>query len=392
MSETPAPSEAPAAAADAAEAASERPRPQGTLQELLEAGAHFGHQTRRWNPQMKGFLFGERNGIHIIDLDQTLPRLQEALEFVREVVAQGGKILMVATKRQAQDPVRLEAERCGQFYVNNRWLGGMLTNFRTVKRSIEVFKEQLALVADEEKVADLSKKDLSRLNRSIAKYTKSLDGLKEMQKLPDALFVIDVNKEHLAVAEAKRLGIPIVAVVDSNCSPRDIDFPIPANDYAIRAIQLYCALISDACVEGAELFNERVTSQEPAAGSSEGAGTAGGRRVVEIQQPPAGGGGGGRQGRGDGGRRPRQAGGSFSAGGPREGGPAGRPRAGEAPAAAAAAPAEPAAGTAKPAAGTAKPAAGTAKPGAGTAKSAAGTAKSAAAPDETGAGDEPAES
>ncbi len=345
MSETPAPPEAPAESAAAAEAPPERPRPEGTLQEMLEAGAHFGHQTRRWNPQMKPYLFGERNGIHIIDLDQTMPRLEVALEFIREVAAQGGKLLMVATKRQAQEPVRDEAVRANQFYVNNRWLGGMLTNFRTVKRSIEVFKEQIATVADEEQVADLSKKDLSRLNRSIAKYTKSLDGLKEMQKLPDVLFIIDVNREHLAVAEAKRLGIPIVAIVDSNCSPRDIDFPIPANDDAIRAIQLYCALVSDACVEGANMFNERVTSQEPA-GGSEGAGTAGGRRVVEIQQPPAGGGGGGgRQNRGgETGRRPRQAGGSFSAGGPREGGgtpagPGGRERTADpAPAAPAATP------------------------------------------------------
>ncbi len=309
MSETPTTPEAEAAPEEAA-----RPRPKGTLQEMLEAGAHFGHQTRRWNPKMKNFIFGERNGIHIIDLDQTMPRLIEALEFIREMVAQGGKILMVATKRQAQEPVRDEAIRSGQYYVNNRWLGGMLTNFRTVKRSIEVFKEQLATVADEEQTAELSKKDLSRLNRSIAKYEKSLDGLKEMQKLPDVMFVIDVNKEHLAIAEARRLGIPVVAIVDSNCSPLGIDFPIPANDDAIRAIQLYCALVSDACQEGAELFNERVTSQEPTgAGGTE---TTGGRRVVEIQQSPAqGGGAGGARRETRGGRRPRQAGGSFSAGG-----------------------------------------------------------------------------
>jgi small subunit ribosomal protein S2 len=311
MSETPTTPEAEAAPEEAA-----RPRPQGTLQEMLEAGAHFGHQTRRWDPRMKNFIFGERNGIHIIDLDQTMPRLVEAVEFVREVVAQGGKILMVATKRQAQEPVREEAIRANQFYVNNRWLGGMLTNFRTVKRSIEVFKEQLAIVADEEQTAELSKKDLSRLNRSIAKYEKSLDGLKEMQKLPDVMFVIDVNKEHLAIAEANRLGIPVVAIVDTNCSPLGIDFPIPANDDAIRAIQLYCALIGDACMEGAELYNDRVTSQEPAGG---GTATSGGRRVVEIQQPPAQPGAGGGQRREQrGGRRPRQAGGSFSAGGGEE--------------------------------------------------------------------------
>ena len=317
---TPEPAGQPAAAAPQAEAPPEAPRPKGTLQELLEAGAHFGHQTRRWNPQMKKFIFGARNGIHIIDLDQTMPRLEIGLEFLREVVANGGKVLMVATKRQAQEPVKAEALRAGQYYVNNRWLGGMLTNFRTVKRSIEVYKEQIATVADEEKTAELSKKDLSRLNRSIAKYTKSLEGLKEMQKLPDAMFVIDINKEHLAIAEANRLGIPVVAIVDSNCSPNGIDFPIPANDDAIRAIQLYCALVSDACAEGAALHNERIVSQDTAAGVAEGTGTPGGRRIVEIQQPGAGGGGGGGGPRGNrndgarGGRRPRQAGGSFSAG------------------------------------------------------------------------------
>ena len=364
MSETPTPTTPPEAAAAAppqAEAAPEAPRPKGTLQELLEAGAHFGHQTRRWNPQMKKFIFGARNGIHIIDLDQTLPRLEVALEFLREVVANGGKVLMVATKRQAQEPVRIEAERSGQYYVNNRWLGGMLTNFRTVKRSIEVYKEQLATVADEEKTAELSKKDLSRLNRSIAKYTKSLEGLKEMQKLPDALFVIDINKEHLAIAEANRLGIPVVAIVDSNCSPNGIDFPIPANDDAIRAIQLYCALVSDACAEGAALHNERIVSQDTAQGVAEGAGAPSGRRIVEIQQPGSGGGGGAggggrgpRGGRNDGargGRRPRQAGGSFSAGGPRDDAPevavVSKPAPTPAPAAAeTAAPAAPESGTA----------------------------------------------
>ena len=312
---TPSPEAAP-------EAPPAEPRPQGTLTELLESGAHFGHQTRRWDPKMKPFIFGERNGIHIIDLDQTLPRLHGGLEFLRETVAQGGKVLFVATKRQAQEIVRVEAERAGQFYVNNRWLGGMLTNFRTVKRSIERFKDMLATLADEEKVAELSKKDVSRLNRAVDKYKKSLDGLKEMQKLPDALFIIDLNKEHLAVAEARRLGIPIVAIVDTNCSPTDIDFPIPANDDAIRAVKLYCALASDACLEGAELFNARAVQQEPAPGEGTMA-PATGRRVVEIQQAPGsgGGGGGGRRDRGRGDRRPRQAGGSFSAGGPRDDAP-----------------------------------------------------------------------
>jgi small subunit ribosomal protein S2 len=262
----------------------ERERRIANIRSLLEAGAHFGHQCRRWNPKMKPFIFGARDGIHIVDLDQTLPRLREGLDFVREVVADGGKVLVVGTKRQAQAPVQLEAQRANQFYVNNRWLGGMLTNFRTVKKSIERFKEQLATLADEERVAELSKKELSRLNRSVTKYQKSLDGLREMTRLPDAMFVIDVNKEHLAISEAQRLGIPIVAVVDTNCSPDGIDHVIPANDDAIRAIQLYCELVADACLEGAEIFNERAQGQDAASGAApEAEGTPGGRRVVEIK-------------------------------------------------------------------------------------------------------------
>ncbi len=223
------------------------PRGPLTVRELVEAGVHFGHQTRRWNPRMKPYLFGERSGVHIIDLDQTLPRFRQALDFLRETVAGGGKVLFVATKRQAQDPTRLQAERCEQFYVNRRWLGGMLTNFKTVKKSIERFKELLELVADEEKTGELSKKELARVNRQNEKYRKSLDGIKEMSRLPDAMFVIDVNRESIAVNEAHRLGIPIVAVVDSNCNPDNIDLVIPGNDDSLRAIQLYCRRVADAC-------------------------------------------------------------------------------------------------------------------------------------------------
>jgi len=253
---------------------------------------------------MKPFLFGERNGIHIIDLDRTVPRFAAALEFVQELTAQGGKLLFVGTKRQAQAPVRIEAERAEQFYVNNRWLGGMLTNFRTVRKSIDRFKEQLALLADAEQVAELSKKELPRLNRSITKYRKSLDGIKEMRRLPDALFVIDLQKEHIAVSEARRLAIPIVAIVDSNCSPDGIDFPIPANDDAVRAIQLYCELVADACLDGARIHNERIVAE--GSGESEAPKSevpSSGRRVVEIKHPL--------------GRRGRQAHGSHSAGGRR---------------------------------------------------------------------------
>jgi len=236
---------------------------------------------------MKPFIFGERNGIHIINLDETLVRFREALEFLRETVAQGGKVLFVATKRQARTPIERESRRAEQFYVSNRWLGGMLTNFRTVKKSIERFKEQLALLEDEERIAALSKKELARVNRGVTKYRKSLEGIVEMTRLPDALFVIDLNKEHIAVNEAGRLGIPIVAIVDSNCSPKDIDYVIPANDDAIRAIELYCGLVADACVEGAVLFDERVRAEvsekAAAAPSAAEAAPVTGRRVVDIK-------------------------------------------------------------------------------------------------------------
>jgi len=268
-------------AADAAEPAEQRTL---SVRALLETGAHFGHQTRRWDPQMKPFIFGNRNGIHILNLDETLVRFQEALEFIREIVAAGGKVLFVATKRQARVPIERESQRSEQFYVNNRWLGGMLTNFRTVKKSIERFKEQLALLEDEEKIAGLSKKELARVNRGVTKYRKSLDGIKEMTRLPDALFIIDLNKEHIAVSEAARLGIPIVAIVDSNCSPKGIDYVIPANDDAIRAIDLYCGLVADACVEGGILFDERIRAEvSEKAAAAPAAEAVPGRRVVDIK-------------------------------------------------------------------------------------------------------------
>ncbi len=287
-----------------------------TLRALLESGAHFGHQTRRWDPRMREYIFGERNGIHILDLDQTLTLFQEALEFVRDTVAAGGKILFVGTKRQAQAPIRFEAERAGQFYVNNRWLGGMLTNFRTVRKSVERFKEMRGVLEDEARAQEISKRDRSHMAREVEKYRRSLEGIQNMGRLPDALFVVDVSVEHIAVAEARRLGIPIVAVVDTNCSPDGIDFVIPGNDDAIRAIQLYCAQVADAAVLGAELHNERLQSQAPETDGSRGGereasvpGT--GRVVVEIKHPP-------RRGRG----------GTHSAGGPRRTGP-GAPRGGE---------------------------------------------------------------
>ncbi len=263
-----------------------------TMRELMEAGVHFGHQTHRWNPSMKHFLFGERNGVHIIDLDQTLPRLRESLDFLRSVTANGGKVLFVGTKRQTQAPIKLEAERANQFFVNNRWLGGMLTNFKTVKKSIDRYKTMLETLADEEKSAELSKKDLSRMNRQLEKYRKSLDGIRGMSRLPQALFIIDVGCEAIAVKEARRLGIPIVAVVDSNCDPTDIDFKIPGNDDSIRAIQLYCSKMANACLEGEAIHNDRIQSEEAEKGKAkapakgEKGATRSGRVVVEIKQPP----------------------------------------------------------------------------------------------------------
>jgi len=264
-----------------------------TMRDLMEAGVHFGHQTHRWNPRMKRFLFGERNGVHIIDLDQTLPRFRESLDFIRDIVAGGGKVLFVGTKRQTQAPIKLEAERANQYFVNNRWLGGMLTNFKTVKKSIDRFKTMLEILGDEEKSAELSKKDLARMNRQVDKYRKSLDGIRGMSRLPQALFIIDVNCESIAVKEARRLSIPIIAVVDSNCDPMDIDFSIPGNDDSIRAIQLYCSKVANVCLEGEAIHNDRIQSQEAekskAKGttkSEKGATRPGGRVVVEIKQPP----------------------------------------------------------------------------------------------------------
>jgi small subunit ribosomal protein S2 len=266
---------------------------QVTMRDLMEAGVHFGHQTQRWNPRMKSYLFGARNGVHIIDLDQTLPRFRQCLDLIREIVAGGGKVLFVGTKRQTQAPIKLEAERANQYFVNNRWLGGMLTNFKTVKKSIERFNTMLEVLGDEEKAAELSKKDLARMNRQVEKYRKSLDGIRGMTRLPQALFIIDVNCESIAVKEARRLSIPIIAVVDSNCDPLDIGYVIPGNDDSIRAINLYCTKMANACLEGEAIYNDRIQSQEAEREKAKGSGKGGekggarpGRVVVEIKQPP----------------------------------------------------------------------------------------------------------
>ena len=222
--------------------------PDFSLRQLLEAGVHFGHQTQRWNPRMAPYIYGDRNGIHIIDLTQTVELLDQALNVVRETVAKGGRILFVGTKRQAQKPIADTAERCAQYYMNHRWLGGTLTNWKTVSNSISRLKEIDALMAAG--VEGLTKKERLGMERDQAKLQASLGGITEMGGLPDLLFVIDVNKEDLAIAEARKLGIPVVAVVDTNCPPDGVDYIIPGNDDAARAIALYCDLISRAALDG----------------------------------------------------------------------------------------------------------------------------------------------
>jgi small subunit ribosomal protein S2 len=230
------------------------------MKELLEAGVHFGHQTKRWNPKMKKYIFGKRNGIYIIDLQKTLKLFKEASQFIADKAGQGKRILFVGTKRQAQDAILEEANRCGMFYVNNRWLGGTLTNFTTVRKSIERLKEIEAILGDTEK--EMSKKERAQLDHEREKLQKNLIGIREMDGLPDALFVIDPKKEYIAVKDAKKLGIPVVAIVDTNCDPEDIDYVIPGNDDAIRAIRLFTQKIADAVLEGYNLAEEKFIGTE----------------------------------------------------------------------------------------------------------------------------------
>ena len=222
--------------------------PSYTMRQLLEAGVHFGHQTRRWNPRMAPFLFGTRNGIHIIDLEQTVPLLARALEALRDVAAGGGRILFVGTKRQAAEPIAEAAKRCGQYFVNYRWLGGMLTNFKTVSNSIRRLKSLEEQLSKEN--VGLTKRELLNLTRERDKLDRAIGGIKDMGGLPSMLFVIDTNKESIAVQEATKLGVPVVAVIDSNSEPKGITFPIPGNDDAMRAISLYCSLVCEAILTG----------------------------------------------------------------------------------------------------------------------------------------------
>jgi small subunit ribosomal protein S2 len=222
--------------------------PTYSMRQLLEAGVHFGHHTRRWNPKMAPYLFGVRNNVHIIDLQQTVPMLQKALEAVRDVAASGGRVLFVGTKRQAAEPLADAARRCGQYFVNHRWLGGMLTNWKTISNSIRRLRELDEQVNQE--TSGLTKKELLNLTRERDKLERALGGIKEMGGLPDALLVIDTNKESIAVDEARRLGIPVIAVLDSNSDPAGIKFPVPGNDDSLRAIQMYCDLFAAAVLDG----------------------------------------------------------------------------------------------------------------------------------------------
>jgi len=234
-----------------------------TMRELLESGVHFGHQTRRWNPKMKPYVFGARNGIYIIDLQKTVDQTRAACAFASQVAAEGKKVLFVGTKKQAKDVIEEEAKRAGMYFVTNRWLGGMLTNYQTVKASIDRLKKLEALKISPE-WDETPKKEQSRLDRELDNLRKSLGGIQDMKKLPGAIFVIDTEKEHIAVKEAKKLSIPTIAVVDTNCDPSNITYVIPGNDDAIRSIRLFARLISDSCIEGGRIYQEKLRAQESA--------------------------------------------------------------------------------------------------------------------------------
>jgi small subunit ribosomal protein S2 len=230
------------------------------MKELLEAGVHFGHQTRRWNPKMKPYLFGARNGIHIIDLQKTVRLLKATYEFIVRTVSEGYSVIFVGTKKQGQEAIIEESERCGMFYVVNRWLGGTLTNFQTIRKSVARLKELERMKADGS-INRYTKKEVLKMEKELFKLERNLGGIKDMDELPGAIFVVDPKREKIAVREAKNLGIPVVAIADSNCDPDEIDFIIPGNDDAIRAIRLLCVKIADACIEGHNLAEERLKAE-----------------------------------------------------------------------------------------------------------------------------------
>jgi len=231
------------------------------MKDLLEAGVHFGHQTKRWNPKMKPYIFGERNGIYILDLGRTARLYREAAEFISTIAAQGGTVLYVGTKRQAQDAIAEEAQRCGMFYVNQRWLGGLLTNFTTIQRSLARLRDLEAMETDG-RYESLSKKEIARLDKERRKLAKNLDGIRGMSRLPDAVFIVDTKHEQIAVDEARKLKIPVIGVVDTNCDPDEVDFVIPGNDDALRSIRLFAAGIADAVLSG-RAVNETAAAEQP---------------------------------------------------------------------------------------------------------------------------------
>ncbi|MBQ1955539.1 MAG: 30S ribosomal protein S2 [Clostridia bacterium] len=239
-----------------------------SMKSLLEAGVHFGHHTRRWNPKMAKYIFTERNGIYIIDLQKTVKKLDEAYMFVRETAANGGTVLFVGTKKQAQDAIKVEAERCGMYYVNARWLGGMMTNYKTIQQRI-IRLEQLHKMEADGTFDMLPKKEVIKLRGDIEKLEKYLGGIKEMKRLPAAIFVVDPRKEKIAIAEARKLGIPVVAIVDTNCDPDEVDYVIPGNDDAIRAIKLISQTMADAIIEGKQGMDGEEATEEAAVEESE---------------------------------------------------------------------------------------------------------------------------
>jgi small subunit ribosomal protein S2 len=234
------------------------------MKELLEAGVHFGHQTRRWNPKMKQYIFGSRNGIHIIDLQKTVKLFNEISEFVTRIVSEGYTVLFVGTKKQAHDAVIEESERCGMYYVVNRWLGGTLTNFQTIKKSIARMKELEAMKLDGS-INRYTKKEVLKMEKELLKLEKNIGGIKDMDELPGAVFIVDPKREHIAVKEVRKIGIPVIAITDTNCDPDDIDYLIPGNDDAIRSIKLLCSKIADACAAGHAVAEERMRAEAEAA-------------------------------------------------------------------------------------------------------------------------------
>ena len=250
------------------------------MKQMLEAGVHFGHQTRRWNPKMKPYIFGARNGIHIIDLQKTVKLFDKAYGFIVKTVADGYSVLFVGTKKQAHDSVTEESERCGMFYVVNRWLGGTLTNFQTIRKSINRLKE-LEAMKREGTLSRYTKKEALQMEKEMVKLEKNLGGIKNMDDIPGAVFVVDPKKEHIAVREARKLGIPVVAIADTNCDPDEIDYIIPGNDDAIRAIRLVCSKIADACIEGHGIAEERLKAEAEAQAAREK------ESEAEAQEPQA---------------------------------------------------------------------------------------------------------